>query len=264
MILCRFKSPPWGFLFINYFSFFFFILTRIEHQRELVYTHNAEQIKNKDDRGKRWLHCSSHLCSFEEIQYSRTHLYNISTQQRKAVMCLLAASHDLVGRMIAVKHFACSVHGNLDAESNSWTKQESLSARCLCMCAAVRCVLVSVRTFPFTHTFPCAWILQCVSDVSAMHSSAEMNFKWRRTRRQQFPELFSWKRCTFSTLNVIALLLLISVGCKTSGKHSVSTQFQSSIHGQWRCSKLYSSLSSQIRVSVLWFSKQKHKKDRQR
>lgn len=173
---------------------------------------------------------------------------------------MLAASHDLVGRMIAVKHFACSVHGNLDAESNSWTKQASLSARCLCMCAAVRCALVSVRTFPFTHTFPCAWILKRVSDVSAMHSSAEMNFKWRRTRQQQFPELFSWKRCTFSALKVIALLLLISLGCKTSGKHCVSTQFQSSIHGQWRCSKLYSSLSSQIRVSVLWFSKQKHKK----
>lgn len=26
LILCRFKSPPWGFLLIHYFSFFFFIL----------------------------------------------------------------------------------------------------------------------------------------------------------------------------------------------------------------------------------------------
>lgn len=27
LILCRFKSPPWGFLLINYFRFFFFILS---------------------------------------------------------------------------------------------------------------------------------------------------------------------------------------------------------------------------------------------
>lgn len=60
LILCRFKSPPWGFLFI-YFRFFspsLFCLW-IEQQHELVYTHNAEQIKNKDDRGKRWVYCSS-------------------------------------------------------------------------------------------------------------------------------------------------------------------------------------------------------------
>ena len=78
------KALPEGFysLIISVCFFSLFCLW-IEHQCEMVYTHNAEQIKNKDDRGKRWIHCSSHPCSFEEIQCSRTHLYNISTPQKK-------------------------------------------------------------------------------------------------------------------------------------------------------------------------------------
>lgn len=164
MILCRFKSPPWGFLFINYFSSFFFssiFCLWIEHQSELVYTHNAEQIKNKDDRGKRWIHCSSHPCSFEEIQCSRTHLYNISTQQKKnGYVHVNSLGWTGSGRVVVMKGFACSVfypprwlnlpevwrrHGNQDAESDccsvclagkKWDSLLKLHV-CLCLCVAV-------------------------------------------------------------------------------------------------------------------------------
>lgn len=81
------KSLPKGFysLIILVFSLFFFPLfcLWIEQQCELVDMHNVEQIKNKDDRGKRWIYSPSRPCFFEEIHGSRTHFYSSSTQQRE-------------------------------------------------------------------------------------------------------------------------------------------------------------------------------------
>ena len=60
------KSLPEGFYSLIISAFFFLFCLWIEHRCELVCTHNAVQIKNKDDRGERWIHCSSHACYFEE------------------------------------------------------------------------------------------------------------------------------------------------------------------------------------------------------
>lgn len=63
------KTLPKGFhslIILAFFSPPLFCL-RIEHQCELVYIHNVVQIKNKDDRGKRWFHYCSHPCFFQEI-----------------------------------------------------------------------------------------------------------------------------------------------------------------------------------------------------
>lgn len=86
-------------------------------------THNAEQIKNKDDRGRRWIHSSSQPCFFEELHGSRTHLYNISTEQRKNGY-VYVNSLLWYGGMIVMEHFASGVF----LLRGSWISQRSREA----------------------------------------------------------------------------------------------------------------------------------------
>lgn len=177
LILCRFKSPPWGFLFINYFKFFSLFCLWMEHQCKLVYTHNAKQIKNRDDRGNRWIQCSPHPCSFEELRCSRTNLYNINAQHKKndCMRETVTASDDLLWRIIvwnilhALERVATFSRGlemphqprcrvKLLVRLTGWIKWESLLklfvTYCMLTCG-YRCVVVSFCAFTLIRTPVC-------------------------------------------------------------------------------------------------------------
>lgn len=105
----------------------------------------------------------------------------------------------------------------------------------------------------------------CMCVVSVMHPCVHVHVCLRCFHRDRFQMLenVSWKvfciifreTGTFCALKFIALSIQNSLGCETLGKHCTSARSQPPIHGQWGSSKLYISMSSQIRVSVLWFSR---------
>lgn len=263
------KALPEGFLFINYFRGFFSLFCLwIEHQCKLVYTHNAEQIKNKDDKGKRWIHCSSPVSLKKKYNRSRTHLYNISTHQKKNAYVYANSLSWPARMMVVMKHFACSVSSLIGCWTSrrcgeatatwiqtqtpglsGWKKMRVTVVVCMFMFVChCMCAVLSLCAFALIHRPP-----MCVSAYVRLWCLRSES-KWWNTCPCQFSKIFFCELGAFSALKVIVPSIKNSLGCETSGKQCMSTQSQSPIHGQWSSSKLYISMSSQIRVSVLWFS----------
>lgn len=97
--------------------------------------------------------------------------------------------------------------------------------------------------------FLCARLYVCASDVQLHRDKFQMMENVSATVFRiillGIGHIFCFE--SYSTINIKLTWMW------NSGKHCKSTQSQPPIHGQWSSSKLYISMSSQIRVSALWF-----------
>lgn len=188
--------------------------------------------------------------SAEEKRRSRTHLYNISTQQKKSDCRLdaVTASDDLPSRIMwntfGAREKVASFSQGLETP---WKPRRSER---LCGCIKHSCLeptvcfrvvgVADLSSFVVSRLTLRTRVYKCACDVQLRVSDDGKR------------ELFSWEPghifCfeSFSTINIKPTWMW------NLGKHCKSTQSQAPIHGQWSSSELYISMSSQIRVSALW------------
>lgn len=148
------------------------------------------------------------------------------------------------GRIMAMKHLVSSVSfWGLEKTWQPWCSQtpalswleKRVTADTVCGCRCVLCV------YALRHNPVCVY--KCVSDFRGVQ-------KMESIFATVFQNYFPWDGAHF----LLWKLLHYQYKTHLDLKHCMSTQSRSHVHGQWSSSKLFISMSSQIRISAPWFS----------
>lgn len=140
----------------------------------------------------------------------------LAHHRRRMVMCMLTASVDLVGKMMVMKCFSCSVFYpprwlNLPEVWRSNSDRDAESDSCSVWLGIKRRLTPKAESLQESQHKSYVWLcggfclciylnkLACVY-VSVRCSCRERNLKWWKMCLQQFSELFSWRRGTFFAL----------------------------------------------------------------
>lgn len=127
-------------------------------------------------------------------------------------------------------------HGSLDAARLLLCLGlKKVTADTVCGCRCVLCV------YALRHNPVCVY--KCVSDFRGVQMMESIF-------ATVFQNYFPWDLAHF----LLWKLLHYQYKTHLDLKHCMSTQSRSHVHGQWSSSKLFISLSSQIRISAPWFS----------